>query len=349
MLWLFLAPLLLVAQMAFGESRGEALAQVKSLIDKNHTRLIELDSSISKALMGIRDLGLTQNQETRTKLVGLEKELEKLSFQRQEHLLRQEFLDRLSFQVDRHFQRGDLKAFLEKKTLEMAQTEISSPQSDSNMWKFLSYLSLAIKELPERHENPFAFIEGYMRFSTLLNPLRPDEYLAQRNYTNGHDFETAAPMEADRVGEVVDAKIQEAQSHSQKDRLPFEERKPFLKPMSQVFQEPKMALEPQTLQTAPTEKLERPHLLKERVVETLKSEVSNSAPAEVKPAAPVPVPTEAAPQPTPLKKPVKKAIPLPPPYNNATVSDAEMTSEAEMNNSMKVELVPALERAKQTN
>lgn len=254
----------------WAESREEALSALKSLVEKNQNRLEQIDRSIRKGLMDVRNIGLSDTSpasaQPQEKLTLKERELESLSLQRREHLLRQDFLDRLSFQLDRHFHGGDLRAFLERKTLEMAQTEISSSQPESNMWKFLSYLSLALKELPERHESPFAFVEGYMRFSTLLNPSRPDDYLAKRNYTNGRDFETAEPMSADRVGEVVEAKIKELQSKEQNHRRTFEERKPYLKPLTQVFektpQKRPAPVNPQPLPTIEPQSFKAPAFLK---------------------------------------------------------------------------------------
>lgn len=241
---LILVPLILASLFCRAESRQEALIEVRALIDSNHRRIEDIDKSIKKGLMSVRGLKLNEEQNlSPRKFSALEKELESLSLQRREHLMRQDFLDRLSFQVDRHFQGGDLKAFLEIKILEMAQSEISSSRPDTNMWKFLSYLSLALKDLPERHEAPFAFIEGYMRFSTLLNPTRPNDYMAKRSYTNGVKFETAEPMEADRVGEVVEAKLKELQALNQNDSLPFEQRKPHLKPISQMFENSQQKVE----------------------------------------------------------------------------------------------------------
>lgn len=254
---LILAPLILLTSQGWAENRQEALEEMHALIEKNHGRIEAIDKSIREGLMNLRDLKINQNEVDPRKFGSMEKGLESLSLQRREHLLRQDFLDRLSFQVDRHFQGGDLRKFLEVKILKMAQGELSSSQPDTNMWKFLSYLSLALKELPERHEAPFAFIEGYMRFSTLLNPTRPTDYMSKRNYTNGMDFEEAEPMSADRVGEVVEEKIKEIQSRNQQDSLSFEDRKPYLKPISQMYEESRKKLDP----PAPEIEIEMPQAL----------------------------------------------------------------------------------------
>ncbi len=87
----------------------------------------------------------------------------------------------------------------------MSATElgIGTPNlhSDSDYWRFLIYLSVAIRELPEQIENPFKFIESYMNFSSIYNPKLPGEFRAQRNYFNSRKVEAGAPTTPDKIDE----------------------------------------------------------------------------------------------------------------------------------------------------
>jgi hypothetical protein len=158
--------------------------------------------------------------------------MEILIGQRRERLLRQEFLDRLVFQIDSKFQGGEIREFLHQTFLEMSLTEASSGASDTSLWRFLTYLSLAIKTLPERGENLISFVEGYMEFSTISKPVRPDQFVSLRHYTNGtssHPAEQA--VDKTEVGDAVESRLEQYERQTVLDQAVkrFEERKPLLK------------------------------------------------------------------------------------------------------------------------
>lgn len=96
--------LLLAGGTASALDRKEALTQALSLKSENTRRLGEVDTKIrtllnSQRLQEFKDSGTAPVASRVYK--ALEEEMEVLILQRRERLLRQEFLDRLVFQIDR--------------------------------------------------------------------------------------------------------------------------------------------------------------------------------------------------------------------------------------------------------
>ncbi|NJM10278.1 MAG: hypothetical protein HC883_05305 [Bdellovibrionaceae bacterium] len=44
---------------------------------------------------------------------------------------------------------------------------------------------------------------------SVANPIRPEDYLNSRNYTNGSKSESGKPLSRDEVGAVADRRLQE--------------------------------------------------------------------------------------------------------------------------------------------
>ncbi|MCC7404995.1 MAG: hypothetical protein IT288_11415 [Bdellovibrionales bacterium] len=227
--------LLLAGGTASALDRKEALTQALSLKSENTRRLGEVDTKIrtllnSQRLQEFKDSGTAPVASRVYK--ALEEEMEVLILQRRERLLRQEFLDRLVFQIDSKFQGGDIREFLHQVFLEMSLTEASSGASDTSLWRFLTYLSLAIKTLPERGENLISFVEGYMEFSTISKPVRPDQFVSLRHYTNGtHSQPAEQAVDKTEVGDAVESRLEQYERQTVLDQAAkrFEERKPLLK------------------------------------------------------------------------------------------------------------------------
>lgn len=176
------------------EVKGDSLRHLQELRTQNVKHLSDLDSAIAKKFED-------------TKLNNFEEEVQSLKAERQEYSLRQEFLNRLIFQLDTKYSGGDLRAFLERALVEMAKIDATSTATaGEGLWKFLKYSADAIHRLPEQKENILAFLEGYMNLS-VMNPVLPEQYLASRNYTNGLKSEQGNPMNRDEVGAVADQRL----------------------------------------------------------------------------------------------------------------------------------------------
>jgi hypothetical protein len=191
---LSLCPCAFGKQQSNVEVKGDSLRQLQELRSQNVKRLGELDRALAKKF---EDASLT----------NFEEEVETLKAERHEYDLRQEFLNRLIFQLDTKFAGGDLRGFLERALVEMAKVDATSTAvSGDGLWKFLKYSADAIHRLPEQKENILAFLEGYMNLS-VTNPVLPEQYLATRNYTNGSKSEQGNPMSRDEVGAIADKRL----------------------------------------------------------------------------------------------------------------------------------------------
>jgi len=193
----FLLGLCSICKASTTQSPLEAVQYLVSLKQQNSEKLIEIDRTMKES----------SSPKTSEQLARAESEVRRLGDLRQEFLLRQNFLDRLIFQVDSHYRGGDLKAFLKLRTQTMAEIEVTSSHSDQSLWKFLTYLSLALNQTPEKGEDVLEFIEGYMNASGIRNPTPPTEYLAKRNYTNGTQAMMAAKVSREDLGELVEKQL----------------------------------------------------------------------------------------------------------------------------------------------
>lgn len=124
-----------------------------------------------------------------------------------EHLERQEFWDRLIFEIDSHFAGGDIREFLRHRLVEMAKVEANSPDS-TNLMKLFRYTSDIIKGLPERKNDILAVIEGYVRSNNPANPIEPDKFLARQDYSNGTKSEAAKTVSKETIGDIVEERLQ---------------------------------------------------------------------------------------------------------------------------------------------
>ena len=208
----------------FATSKTEALQYLNSLKAQNRTQLNKVSESIQERLQKATQYqslkGETHHQPSpyqKVKIQNNESFLDKMISQRQELLLRQNFLDQLSFRFDSYYKGKNIKNFLHQQLTQMAEVQAFSPSpSQQNTWKFLSYLAIAIKEYPERNEDILAFAEGYMKFSKISNPLRPDQYFSSRHYSNGTTTETATPIHREDIGNLTENRLNELDEGSSK-------------------------------------------------------------------------------------------------------------------------------------
>lgn len=175
--------------------KADTLRYLQDIRSQNVKRLREIDKTLEQKI-------------EIAKPIDIEQDVRSLRVQKQEHMLRQEFLDRLIFQVDTKFVGGDLRKFFEVTLTEMAKIDAVTSSVDTGLWKFMKFAADAVRRLPEQKENIVSFIEGYMNRS-ISNPARPEDYLNSRNYTNGAASEAGSPLSREEVGAVADRRIRE--------------------------------------------------------------------------------------------------------------------------------------------
>jgi hypothetical protein len=180
------------------EVKADSLRFLQDLRKENVKQLTDIDDTIKKKIEEGSDK-------------GLETEVARLKADQKEHMLRQEFLNRLIFQVDANFRGGDLRKFLGDALTDMAKVDAVQSYADTGLWKFMRNAADAVKRLPEQKENILSFLEGYMQKS-VSNPVPASEFLSTRNYSNGAKSEQGSPLSRDEVGAIADRRLHELDS-----------------------------------------------------------------------------------------------------------------------------------------
>lgn len=189
--------------------KEDALTGFRDFRAQNQRRLEDVDQKIRRSLDDQLRPQLTSNLNI--------KDLENLKNQRQELLARQQFLDRLILQIDSKYRGGDMRRFLQERLSDMAQVDLLSADAGHDaLWKQMTYLSQALRDLPERDENLVSFVSGYLAASSFKDPLKPEDYLKTRNFTNGRTSIAAAPVKAEDVGEAVEKRLDQIEKSSEK-------------------------------------------------------------------------------------------------------------------------------------
>lgn len=199
---------------AAGMGREQALAEFKTLKSQNTQSLRDLESRLKSLLTPNSTLVLNAS------LSFNEPEIERINQERQERMLKQELLDRMIMQIDTKFKSGDLRGFLAARLSEMARTDLLANSSKQNLWKQMSYLGQALRDLPERGDNIVSFVDGYLRRSSFKYPLKPEEYLRERQYTNSRESVAAVPTSKEEVGELLEDRLNQLDQAEQPTPAP---------------------------------------------------------------------------------------------------------------------------------
>lgn len=180
-------------------SVSKAHKDLQTLLTTNHQTLKKIDQKLKKEV---------QRKRRFPSLPHLEDQVQKLSTVRREHLLRQDFLDRLKFQIDNNYKGKNLKGVIITALKKMTLIELKTHSQDLSLWKFLKYLTLSMESLLEPNENPIEFIEGYLKTSRIIRPMAPHIYSRTRNYSNGIDNEAANPVDQENIGDEIEKRLQ---------------------------------------------------------------------------------------------------------------------------------------------
>lgn len=198
------------ARGAPNSSTSDLLRSLRAISKQNRKDMDRLEADLRKAV----ETSLATSDSQTVDHIQVQ-----IGDERKEKIMRQEFIDRLIFRVDTHYRDGmDSKSFFLSQLSEIAMSEATDPNGDNTVWKFVTYLTVAMKEQMEKSENPVAFIEGYMTYSSIVNPTRPEEYVRLRSYTNGIESVAARGTPREMVGEVVEARMLRLQPQTLRTR-----------------------------------------------------------------------------------------------------------------------------------
>lgn len=180
-------------------TKKEVLGVLSRLSNENAERIQNHEASMRKAMEEFANLLPSQIKES-------ERKLELMALGRQELVLRQHFLDRVTVKVDRGYTGKNLSRFLEAGLRELAMRELQQTNG-TPLWRFLNYLSMGIAQIREPSEGPMTFLEGYMKYSSITHPKKPEEFLKNRDYSNGIAAVQAKDSTIDQAGEKLDLRI----------------------------------------------------------------------------------------------------------------------------------------------
>lgn len=180
----------------------QALSELKTAKHQVDKRLTEIEVRLKSLVNPDPNTDLASDTHE-------DREIRRLMEERQENRWRQALFDRLIFQVASNFKEGDLRIFLSERLAKMASDEVLDPQSPHDLWDQMRHLSRTLHRLPERGDNVVALIQKYLQTSPFKKPIDPDEFLRARQYTNGRDSVAAAPVDKEKVGELVEQRVRE--------------------------------------------------------------------------------------------------------------------------------------------
>lgn len=205
-----LNPATLQSRVAPASSKAQVLGGLKQIQRHQLQTLEKVDQSIRKILSETQAISLRAGDQIATEkhLQSIPQRLSALQAQREELLLRRDFMDQIVFHVDTKWSTQPLATFLEQQLLDMATNELTSASSTkTEFWRFYIYLSVAIREVFEPREDLVEFLAGYIEFSGINKPKSPVAYLDSRNYTAGPMSQAARPGRKDEVGNIIERKM----------------------------------------------------------------------------------------------------------------------------------------------
>lgn len=192
-------------------TKADALNHLKNIQKRQYDEIVKLEGQIRNRLRDSTSIRLKDDTRVEDKRAEkIASQITELENTRSELIARRVFIDRLILAIDTRWNgKQDLKQFLEHQLLDMANADLTSPQTSNSIWKFILYASIVVREIPERSENPLSILENYMEFTTVLNPKPPGEYAAGRHYTNGSQSYTAKPSDREKLGEYLETRLKQ--------------------------------------------------------------------------------------------------------------------------------------------
>lgn len=191
-------------------SKAQTIDNLKQIQRKQLQTLESVDQSIRKLLAESQSVNLRDGDAVAAEkhMLTIPQRLANLQTQREELLLRRDFMDQIIFQVDSKWTTQPLAVFLEQTLLDMAAAELTTGgASKTEFWRFYTYLSIAVREIPEPREDLIEFLAGYLEFSGIKTPKSPLAYLDTRNYTAGSISQAAKPGRRDEAGSDVERRL----------------------------------------------------------------------------------------------------------------------------------------------
>jgi len=210
------------AGLSLRNQKLRAIDSLKALQSAQVQQMEAIDLAVDRLLRETQTISLAAPDATpvEKQINGTTARLSQLQSQRDEAFLRRDLYGQLLFRLDTKWTGSrqntqNLNEFFSQELLEMAKTEIAGSSAEgsvkvpSSMWRFFVYLSIAIREIPDRREDPVEFVKSFTEFSSIRNAKSPLAYLDSRNYTNGAQSQAARPMKRDDIGRILEAQLKQ--------------------------------------------------------------------------------------------------------------------------------------------
>lgn len=215
-------------------NKKEFLVQLRERQSKLETEVSTIEEAVRKQLAQVSNISIDPMAPRIAKniLTSISDELEKLNNKKAEISARKDVLGQIIFVIETRWSQQPIQGFLHEQLLDLASTNLAEGASANSqrLWKFLSYLSVAVREVPDPSENLLNFIEDYMRFSTVLQPKTPAEFLANRHYTDGTNSVAAEATGKENLGEFLEKREKEIEEIRKINPRQLEAPEPYLSP-----------------------------------------------------------------------------------------------------------------------
>lgn len=194
-------------------SKKETLISIQALINNNLKQINIVADKLDQSFKAQSNLDLSRLDADKERFSKHVNSLIKL---RSEYLLRQDFYDRIKLQVEKYYHGKSLGRLLINRLEVLYNIELKNPHMNQGMWQFMHYLRTALTRIPERNENPIAFIEGYIKFSSISKPKTPHEFSKSRDYINSYTNERANGVSATDIGLKLEDTLNQLSSDENK-------------------------------------------------------------------------------------------------------------------------------------
>ena len=193
-------------------AKAQALETLKKARDFQKEELAKVDKELKSKVtetLSYRVNAANQSQERgiESSWFNYSESLSVLTSKRQEALLKQKLIDQIMFEIDTKWNGQGMRSFLEHSFLDMSFAELTDSDTEVNRAVFLSYMSVAIREIPEKTDDLISFLIGYINFSSVSKPKAPIAYNNSRSYANGTKSMTASAARADSISQLVEKRM----------------------------------------------------------------------------------------------------------------------------------------------
>ncbi len=193
-------------------AKSKAIETLKKAQDAAQEELAKVDKDLKAKVTETQTYQVSANNTSQERAVenrwfSYSESLSVLSGRRQESLQKQKVLNQIMFEIDSKWNGQGMRTFLEHTFMDLSLNEMTDDNPEVNRALFYTYLSVAMRELPEKAEDLIGFMVGYINFSGISKPKPPLAFVNSRNYSNGSKSVTARSTKSEAISELVERRM----------------------------------------------------------------------------------------------------------------------------------------------